>query len=242
MQRRAEKRCSHNKAPRGSLSACSTAAVRSRTFRRLGHGELHGCLASLVLRPQPSGTYCVFRIVCSFGPTAGGARHPENLGGHTAIAFHPSSDWMRRLARSVINWRVQFPHGQPLSRLFVAVFPLLLLSSSSSILHEGRGRRYLPSLESADVPRPAILIQIIRRQWRCPVPACLALACLVSGLVRFVALKRHRSVSDWHCMGRLHQKQNARKGCFLSLSLSLFPGGLWISLFSGIRGVRPSPF
>lgn len=73
------------------------------TFRRLGHGELHGCLGSLVLRAKVSGTYCVFRIVRSFGPTAGCARHPENLGGHTAIAFHPSSDWTRRLARSVIT-------------------------------------------------------------------------------------------------------------------------------------------
>lgn len=90
-----------------------------------------------------------------------------------------------------------------------------------------RGRRYLPSLGSADVPRPAILIQTVRRQWRCPVPACLALACLVSGLVRFVALKRHRSVSDWHYMGRLHQKQNARNGCFLSLSLSISLFARW---------------
>ena len=48
-----------------------------------------------------------------------------------------------------------------------------------------------------------------------PCPAiCLALVCLVSRLVRFVALKRHRSVSDWQSVGRLHQKQLLQNDVF----------------------------
>lgn len=126
------------------------------------------------------------------------------------MAFHPSSDWMRRLARSVITGESQFPRG---IRCVVALVVVFILLSSSSV-PRARGRRYLPRPKSADVPRPAILIQPYVDNG---VPPCLALACLVSRLVRFVVLKRHRSVSDWHCVGRLHQKQLFEKDVFLSV-------------------------
>lgn len=52
----------------------------------------------------------------------------------------------------------------------------------------------------------------------------------VSRLVRFVALKRHRSVSDWHTWGDSTRSNCSKKDVFCSECLSL-PGGLWISLF-----------
>lgn len=186
---------------------------------------------------QFSGTYCVSRILCSFGPTPGCARRPENLGGHTAIAFHPSSDWMRRLARSVITGESNSRVAPVVVVLGVVVFILLCgCCSSSSSFSRARGRRYLPRLKSADVPRPAILTQTVRRQWRAAV-SCPGLPCLTT---RSICGIETAPISVRLALrGETPPEATARKGCVF---VSLLPGGLWISLFSGIRGARPSPF
>lgn len=115
-----------------AASACSTAGGETRTF---------GAYRSIVLGADYMDAWAALctalghvlriRIVCSFGPTAGCARHPENLGGHTAIAFHPSSDWMRRLATSEFTGECN-SRMPPVVAVVVVVVVFLLPSCPSS--------------------------------------------------------------------------------------------------------------
>lgn len=120
------------------------AAHSSGETRTLGGSAMASYMDAWAALCTALGHVLRIRIVCSFGPTAGCARHPENLGGHTVIAFHPSSDWMRRLARSVItgesNSRVAFV-------VVVLVVVSILLSSSSSSRSRARGRRISPETQ-----------------------------------------------------------------------------------------------
>lgn len=56
----------------------------------------------------------------------------KNLGGHTAIAFHPSSDWMRRLATSVFTGESNSRMPPVVVVVVVAVFLVLFCSSSET--------------------------------------------------------------------------------------------------------------
>lgn len=73
----------------------------------------------------------------------------------------------------------------------------------------------------------------------CPAMSCPGLPCLTTRSICGIetAPISVRLAYAWGDSTR----SNCWKRMFSVLSLFL-PGGLWISLFSGIRGVRPSPF
>lgn len=162
MRRRAEKRGSHNKAPRGSLcmqhssgetrTFGASVMVLGRTTWMPGQPCQSSSRDMVLLYSHSSGTYCVSRIVCSFGPTAGCARRPEKpWKRHIAIAFHPSSDSSSRLARSVLT-------GEPSSRMAPAVAAAVVRRRRPppppppTPPSRGPGAcRRLPGLRSADV-------------------------------------------------------------------------------------------
>lgn len=161
---------------------------------------------------------------------------PRTLEDTLRSRFIKSSDWMRRLATSVFA-------GESNSRM-------------GTRGRSRRRRRRLPPSRSpprrpgrVDVsrvsdqltyPGPAIFDTIVRRPWRClvPVMSCPGLPCLTTRSI--CGIETAPISVRLACVGRLHQKQLLEKDVFCSVPLGR--GGLWISLFSGIRGVRPSPF
>lgn len=63
------------------------------------------------------------------------------------IAFHPSSDWMRRLARSVITGESNSRVASVVVVLVVVSILLSSSSSSSSSRSRARGRRISPETQ-----------------------------------------------------------------------------------------------
>lgn len=171
VRRRAEKRGSHNKAPRGS-HCMQHSSGETRTFGAsvtvLGanymdawpalpkflprHGTTHTALGHVLRIPYR----VLLRANTRLCPPSRGA-----LERHIAIAFHPSSDSSSRLATSVLT-------GEPGSRMPPAVAAVVVRRRrlpppppTPPPPPRGPGAcRRRPGLRSAHVPRPAILIQL----------------------------------------------------------------------------------